>query len=171
MDKAARLRWLILMVLLASTVGAILYPVDEAPAVVEASARTVAVSRAAKPAAAPVEPSREWLAADDNPFAPRGWLAPAPVIPVETRTVAPVVVNEPAPPPPPQPLPFRYLGQMSDKEDRVIYLGLGEELLPARLGDVLDGRYKVVALSAAKIEFETINSGLRQSLPLPAQDR
>jgi len=85
--------------------------------------------------------------------------------------VAAVVANEPAPPPPPQPLPFRYLGQMSDREDRVIYLGLGEELLPARLGDVLDGRYKVVALNAALIEFETISSGLRQSLPLPAQDR
>lgn len=171
MDKAARLRWLILTATLAATVGAILYPVDEPLAVVEPSANNVAAPRSAKPAlAARVEPAKEWLSADENPFAPRNWLAPPPVAPVEARAVVPAMVNEPAPPPP-QPLPFRYLGQMSDKEDRVIYLGMGEELMPARLGDVLDGRYKVVALNAALIEFETISSGLRQSLPLPAQDR
>lgn len=170
MDKSARRRWLVLMVLLTSTVAAILYPVEEAPVLAEPTARKTAALKVPASTTASAEPVKEWLAAEDNPFAPRTWQAPAPA-PVEARTVAPVAVNEPAPPPPTQPLPFRYLGQLSDKDDRVIYLGLGEELLPARMGDVLDGRYKVVALSAAQIEFETISSGLRQALPLPAQDR
>ena len=172
MDKAAQRRWMVLGSLLAATIAAMVYPTEEPIAVVEPSALRQR-SRPA-PVAAPtaVDPAavQAWLAADANPFAPRSWEPPAPA-PVAARTVAPVVVNATPPPAPPPPLPFRYLGQLSDGSDRVIYLGAGEQLLPARLGDTLDGGYKVVALSATQIEFENTSSGTRQSLPLPAQDR
>lgn len=157
--------------LLAATIAAMVYPVDEPIAVVGPSAPRQRPRPAPVAAPAAVDPvtAQAWLAADANPFAPRNWEPPAPA-PVAARTVAPVVVT-PAPPPAPPTLPFRYLGQLSDGSDRVIYLGAGEQLLPARLGDMLDGGYKVVGLSATQIEFENTSSGTRQSLPLPAQDR
>ena len=164
MDKPVRRRWAVLTALLTATIAAALYPVEEAPVVVAQSPSKPPLKSAAAPASMPAE-STQWLAVEENPFAPRTW-TPAPT-PVETRTVAPVIVVEA---PPPLPLPFRYLGQLTDASDRVVYLGMGEELLQARLGDTLDGRYKVVALTPTQIEFETISSGLRQVLALPAQD-
>lgn len=171
MDKAAQRRWTILGSLLAATIAAIVYPIEEPIAVVEPSATRQRARPAAVATPAAVDPAavQAWLAADANPFAPRSWEPPA-TAPVAARAVAPVVENA-TPPPAPPPLPFRYLGQLSDGSDRVIYLGAGEQLLPARLGDMLDGGYKVVALSATQIEFENTSSGTRQSLPLPAQDR
>lgn len=164
MDKPVRRRWAVLTALLTATIAAVLYPVEEAPVVVAQSPSKSPLKSAAAPANIAAE-STQWLAAEENPFAPRMW-APAPA-PVETRTVGPVMAAEA---PLPLPLPFRYLGQLTDASDRVVYLGMGEELLPARLGDTLDGRYKVVALTPTQIEFETISSGLRQVLALPAQD-
>jgi len=175
MDKAQRRRWAVLMLLLAVTIAAIFYPVDDdAPAPQPRVARPVPKAQATVPPLAKVaEPAREWLAADENPFSPRGWVAPPPPPPpAQARTVAAVVLPaEPPPPPPPEPLPYRFLGQMSDGDDRVIYLGQGEQVVPARLGDVLDGRYKLAGIKGGQIEFENTTSGLRQTLPIPAQDK
>jgi hypothetical protein len=173
MDKAQRRRWFVLLSLLAGTIAAIFYPQEEAPLPQPKVARSAPAKAAPMQEIVSVEPSRGWLATDENPFAPRGWIAPAPSSPPAlARTVAPVVLPEAAPPPPsPEPLPFRFLGQMSDGDDRIIYLGQGEQVVPARLGDLLDGHYKVVAIQAAQIEFENTTSGLRQTLPLPPQDK
>lgn len=172
MDKAQQRRWFVLLSILAGTVGAIFYPVDEVPLIPPRKPGTVPVSAHTRQEKMPVERPRDWLAAQENPFAPRGWVAPPAPSPAQARTVAPVVLPEAPPPPaPPEPLPFRFLGQMSDGDDRVIYLGQGDRVLPARLGDLLEGRYKVVAIQAAQIDFENTTSGLRQSLPLPPQDK
>jgi hypothetical protein len=111
-----------------------------------------------------------WVASDDNPFGPRVWTAPPPVAEVN-RTVQPVETTPLAPPPeaPPPPLPYRFLGQMQDGPSRVIYLGRGEEVILAHQNDVLEGSYKVVAVNDSAIEFESVQSGIKQSLPIPAQ--
>lgn len=173
MRKAQRWRWGGLLSALGATIVAIVAPEDEPVVVVPPAQPKVLVSAPAAPvttaAATGAGLPRDWLASDDNPFAPRGWVAPPPPPPPQARTVAPVVLTE-ATPPPPAPLPFRFLGSMTDGDDRVIYLGQGDQLLTARQGDVLDGRYKVAQISNARIEFEDTTSGLRQSLPLP-QDK
>ncbi|MDN2700399.1 hypothetical protein O0881_00145 [Janthinobacterium sp. SUN100] len=169
MDKSQRLRWGILLSTLAATLGAIAYPKTEP----DIPARP----RPAFPHAAPdarldtVSPEREidWVATDENPFTSRGWVSPptesaTAVIPVVMPTQAPVV-------PPPPVLPFKFIGQMVDGADQVIYLGIGEQVMLARLGEILDGTYKVVAITPTQVEFEFIASGVRQALPLPGQDR
>lgn len=171
MDKSQRLRWAILLSVLAVTIAAIFFPMDEAVTPLPTLARPSSVKREEnQPAIVPSEPTRDWLATEDNPFAPRGWIAAAPPSPAPLRTVAPVALAE-APAPVAAPLPFRFLGRMSDGDDRVIYLGQGELALAAREGDVLDGHYKVVLIDAGQIEFEDTTSGLRQLLPFPVQDK
>jgi len=48
-------------------------------------------------------------------------------------------------------------------------LGRGEEVLLAHQNDVLEGSYKVVAVNDSMIEFESVQSGIRQTLPIPVQ--
>jgi hypothetical protein len=119
----------------------------------------------------PVERAPQvWIANEENPFGPRVWDAPAKVTDaardVQTVELAPVA-TEPATLP--APLPYRFLGQMQDGGNRIIYLGRGEEVLLAHQDDVLDGSYKVVTVSDSAIEFESVPSGVRQTLPIPAQ--
>lgn len=170
MGKGQGVRWAVLLSSLTATVAAIFWPMTEdAPSPVRASAPPTPSPASVTQPAATTESPREWLAAEENPFAPRGWIAST-TAPEPTRTVAPVLAAE-APPPPPTPLPFRFLGSMSDAEDRVVYLGQGEQLVSAHQGDVIDGHYKVTSISASQIEFEDTASGLRQLLPLPVQDK
>ncbi|MGZ5198325.1 MAG: hypothetical protein ACXWC4_01010 [Telluria sp.] len=109
------------------------------------------------------------MASDDDPFAPRGWVpAPPPEITQLPKAGSTPLIE--TPPPPPPVLPFKVLGQMVDGADQVVYLKNGEQVLLARSGDVLEGAYRVVTVSPTQIEFESIASGLRQSLPLSSQD-
>lgn len=59
---------------------------------------------------------------------------------------------------------------MRDGSDTVVYLGLGEEMVLARPGDTLEGGYKVAAITASQIEFESVALGIRQTLPIPNQE-
>jgi hypothetical protein len=160
----------VLLTALALTVAAIFF--SPAPAeVVEVSARRASVptgTPAAQASAAEITPVFE-VEASADPFEKRGWAEPPPPAPpvaapapVE-RTVAPVVV-EPAGPPP---LPYRYVGSFSDDAGAVIYLARGEVAVVARVGETLDGTYKVAALQARGVEFEHISTGTKQSLPIP----
>lgn len=174
MVKSQPFRWAVLLSALTATITAIFLPVDEAPAPLPTPARPLSMleKKENKPVVNGTEPTRDWLATEENPFAPRGWTAPPPSPPqTQARTVAPVILVEATAPSGPAPLPFRFLGRMSDGDDRVIYLGQGEQLVPARQGDVLDGHYKVVFIDAGQMEFEDTTSGLRQVLALPAQDK
>lgn len=170
MDSSQRRRWAVLLTALALTLAAIYF--SPAPAeVVEVSDRrapaaTVAAATHA-PAAEIALVFEEEGAAD--PFEKRGWAEPPPPAPPEAppapveRTVAPVVV-EPAGPPP---LPYRYVGSFSDDGGSVIYLARGEVAVVARVGETLDGTYKVAALQARSVEFEHLSTGTKQSLPIP----
>lgn len=178
MDNRQRARWAVLLSALAATIGAIAYPTDE----LAVAPRSVTVASAVIPTVQPkiVERPREWIASDVDPFAPHGWSAAQPVSPLpppppppaplpstDSRGVTPVQLTEtPAPPP----IPFKFLGQMIDGKDRIVYLGMGEQVLLARVGDVLEGTYKVIDVRSTQVQFELLASGVRQTLPLPAQE-
>lgn len=167
---SARQRWLVLISVLVLTVAAAVYPTEN-PVVNEPPARRSLTGSV--PAVAPVPTAAvelEWVAADENPFAPRNWVA-APVAPVEQpRPVLPVMTAEVAAVAPPQPLPFKFVGQMTDGGNRVVYLSLNGQLVVARDGDLLEGGYKVFEITPTQIGFESTSTGTRQSLSIPAQD-
>jgi hypothetical protein len=171
MDKRQKVRWTILISSLTVTVGAIVYPIDEPMAEGTNPARRTFSAAQPKPALdkerAVIDPAPQWMATDEDPFEPRGWgqtQSPAAVPP--SPQPLPVVVTEPAS----LPLPYKVLGQMSDGADHIVYLKAGEQVLLARAGEVLEGNYRVVAVTGQQIEFESVNSGIRQSLPLSSAD-
>lgn len=168
MDKAARRRWLVLLSVLAMTLGAIFYPEEG-----ESLAHSKPVAKSMASPAVAVSGSPESLPADllyvdTDPFAPRGWQpapAPAPVAPkVLTVTTAPETPPLPAGPPA---LPFRFVGSMNDSDEQVVYLGRGEQALVARTGETLEGTYKVLGINAQQIEFEHLPTGEKQTLLFP----
>lgn len=170
MDSSQRRRWAVLLTALVLTVAASYF--GPAPAeVVEVSDRRDPVAVAAPTAHLPVteySPVFEEEASAD-PFEKRGWAEPPPPPPVSApptpveRTVAPVVAEPVGPPP----LPYRYVGSFSDEGGAVIYLARGEVAVVARVGETLDGTYKVGALQARGIEFEHLSTGTKQTLPIP----
>jgi hypothetical protein len=172
MDKHAKLRWTVLLSALAATVVAMFYPVDEPSEPQGPIAPRPRPDPAVKLVAAPASKDRPrpaWIASDDNPFGPRVWDAPPPAV-ESARAVQLVELAQAAPAPEaPPPLPYRFLGQMQDGGNRIIYLGRGEEVVLAHQNDVLEGSYKVVAVNDSMIEFESVQSGIRQTLPIPAQ--
>lgn len=173
MDKHAKIRWAVLLSALAATVVAVFYPVDEQfehPMPVTARPGPNPAVKLVVAPASKDQPRAAWIASDENPFGPRVWEAPPPVVD-SARAVQPVELAQAAPEPeaPPPPLPYRFLGQMQDGGNRIIYLGRGEEVLLAHQNDVLEGSYKVVAVNDSMIEFESVQSGIRQTLPIPAQ--
>lgn len=64
----------------------------------------------------------------------------------EQEEAAKVAVLHPAPPPPPQPpaITLRYLGYLGPKDDRIVILEDGKEMILARKGDVVKGQFRVV---------------------------
>jgi hypothetical protein len=170
MDRSARIRWSILLSALAATLVAIWYPVDQdGTQTVQPAAprppKTAAVASVGTPAARGV-----WEPLLADPFAPRHWdAAPAPVTPVAVQA-PPVVVEAPAAPVGPPALPFQFVGQMSDSADKVVYLSRGESALIARVGDVLEGSYKVLDITPLQIEFEHLPTGQKQALPFPSRN-
>lgn len=69
-----------------------------------------------------------------NLFGSDTWEAPAPKNPAR-----------PPPPPPPTapPLPYAYFGKMSDEGRTTVFLSTAERSHAVRVGDVLDGRYRI----------------------------
>lgn len=175
MDKAARFRWSVLMIALAATIAAIVYPVDKA---VEGD--TIVNTESAKPRETRVANSVEHDMAEPSledgetadPFAPRGWQAPPPPpAPAVTKTVAaPVLVGPPALEAPP-PLPYKFMGRLDDAGVEVVYLSKGDQSLIARSGETLDGTYKIVAMDSQHIEFEHLPTNSRQTLSIPASGK
>lgn len=171
MRSSKGMRWTVLLTALAATVLAIFYPAEEYQElpVVEANLRKPVVL-AASLTVTPAQTTRVWYASSENPFAPRLWEPPAPAAaPVDTRQVQQVDIAQAAVEQPPPPLPYKFLGQMQNGGERIFYLGRDEQVLLARKGDVLESSYKVIEASDARIEFESIQSGIKQSLQIPVQ--
>jgi len=171
-DRAARVRWTVLLGILALTIAAIVYPVDRAGngdsivSVERAATRASNASHAVERDYA--EPSDAGQDVED-PFAPRGWLAPpAPVEVVASTVVAPVVA---AGPPEPPPLPYRFMGRLNNEGVDVVYLSKGDQSFVARDGETFDGTYKIVAMNAQYIEFEFLPTGDKQTLTIPPTEK
>lgn len=74
----------------------------------------------------------------------------------------------PPPPPPPTPtappLPFRYTGMLEEGGRHAAFLEQGEQIRVVRVGDTLDGRYRVTAVSRARIDLIYLPLNEPQSL-------
>jgi len=171
MVKTARWRWGVLGTALAATVAAIFFPLEE-EGVAPQPPRPVATPKKAAAATVPdaQRVNAPWIAPNADPFAPRGWVAPAPMPAPVATVVATAAEVPPAPPPPPPPLPYKFVGQMRDGSETVIYLSLGDQMVVARAGETLDGGYKVAAITGNQLEFESVALGIRQTLPIPNQE-
>jgi hypothetical protein len=76
----------------------------------------------------------------------------------QVARAAPRAVELPAPPPPP--FPYRYGGQMLAGDGNAhLYLAKDNELIAVHLGDVLEGGFKVVAISADSLDAIHLPSG------------
>lgn len=191
MDKASQWRWAVWITTLLATVGAIVYPTephavdhaaerlaDDTSQVTPTAANVVAITESglklttAIGQAAPAQSLNPTSAEASDPFAPRAWQAPPLALAAPPAQVAPIipVINTPAAPSGPPPIPFQYSGRYADSGQQVVYLTLGEQLLVARLGDVLAGSYKVVAIDAQRIEFDYLPTGEKQIISIPAKD-
>ncbi|WP_374581723.1 hypothetical protein [Pseudoduganella sp.] len=166
----AKKRWTLLLLALAATVAAVAFPAAEDENLVEvvipASRTRQSVSQTAAPPAA--SPEIAWVASDEDPFAERGWQAPPPPPEPSKQPVAAAPVD--TTPPPPPPLPYKFVGQMNNGNERTVYLARGDQVVLAQQGDVLDGSYKVAVIRPSVIEFESVSSGLKQTLAIPAQE-
>ncbi|WP_323054944.1 secretion system X translation initiation factor [Dechloromonas sp. A34] len=148
--SAIRLRQLILGSLLLGTLGAAAL-VDDAPLepARPAGAKTAVAAPTVTDAAATVLPARALAAPREgiadappdspDPFRSRSWYVPPP------------------PPPPAKPsappLPFEYLGQLVEADERRVFLKHQGQNRIIRVGDVIAGTYAVEACDAGQVVF------------------
>jgi hypothetical protein len=78
----------------------------------------------------------------------------------------PTPVRADAAPPPPSapPLPFRYVGLIQEEGALTLFLESGERLYSVKVGDVIDGNYRVEEISPQGVEFLYLPMNMRQSL-------
>lgn len=102
-----------------------------------------------------------------NVFVPRSWAPPPPPPP---KPVPPPEIHGPPPPPPPTPpppLPFAYLGQLDIAgEQTVFYLTQGERVHAVKVGDVIDGTYRIEANEGGQLQLTYLPLKARQALAL-----
>jgi hypothetical protein len=95
-----------------------------------------------------------------NVFAPKSFYVPPP---------KPKKVAEPPPPPPPPPmappLPFTYMGMLRESSDStVVFVVRGDRLHSVRVGDVIDGTYRVEDVGADQVTFVYLPLNQKQTL-------
>jgi hypothetical protein len=113
----------------------------------------------------------EYHSSGRNPFSE---IAPPPPEAVkkveEHRTYGPV----PLPPPPPPTLPpnmkFFGYGTVPNGTSRRAFLSDGDDVYIVAEGDTLLGRYRIVKVNNANLEFEEISSGRRNTVALVQDD-
>jgi len=102
-----------------------------------------------------LEPVAEQASGARNPF---GFGAPPPPPRVDPPAAPPPppprpVTPQPTGPPPLPPIPVKFLGYVEDpkRPGKVVALGIGAEVVIAREGDLVDGRFRLL-----KVALETI---------------
>jgi hypothetical protein len=77
-----------------------------------------------------------------------------------------------APPPPPPELPLKFFGSgtVLDSSSRRAFLTNGDSVYVAAEGDTLLGRYRILKIGRANLEFEEIGSGRHGFAPLEDQE-
>lgn len=76
----------------------------------------------------------------------------SPPEPIPLVQPAPVVAP-PTPPPQAPPLPFRVFGRYVDAGQQVVFLQINERNLAVRVGDVIDGQYRIESLHGSLLTF------------------
>ena len=177
MDKAARLRWTVILLALAATIAAIVVPAGEMDDVVAPQATPRDTVRARAPAAVSLAaagvnmmPQPFASEAETDPFEPRDWTPPPEPPPVQATPVAPAAPPVPEPPQAP-PLPYKFVGRFSDDGGGYVYLANGETAHAVRAGDVIAGTHKVISIQARQIIFEHLPTGIKQEFSLPDPDQ
>jgi len=95
---------------------------------------------------------------ETDPFAARSWRQ---LEMEEQRRNAP-----PEPPPKPQapPLPFTYLGKMVEGDQTVIFLSARDRNYVARVGETLDGVWRVESIGEQDMSFDYVPLRMKQRL-------
>jgi hypothetical protein len=109
----------------------------------------------------------EYKASGGNPFSMV--VPPSPEDLKKAAAAAPKIAdaraNEPPPPPPPPQLPpnmkFFGYGTVPNGTPRRAFLSDGDEVYIVSEGDTLMGRYRILKISNASLEFEEVGSGRR----------
>jgi hypothetical protein len=110
---------------------------------------------AAAPEAASAMPERASFAQmGADPFNVEPPPVPAPV------AAAPAEPVRPAPPP----LPYRFAGRLHVGNAVEVYLTKGEELVPVKKGDKLDGQYRVERIGRTEMTLVHLASGAREKI-------
>ncbi|KVO34280.1 hypothetical protein [Burkholderia ubonensis] len=140
-------------------------------AIAQAASAAAAASSARVDAPTPATPPREKLAAlrapvsvesANDPFTASSWLPPPPV-------EAPLPTARPAPPTAP-PVPFTYVGELDAKADKPqVFLSNGDQLLIVSPGDVIDGQYRVDAVSASNVVLTYLPLNQTQVVSIPVE--
>jgi hypothetical protein len=169
----ARPRWIIYAVALALTLTVVRWAggqdrAEPRLAVAYQAERLERPAREARPAAGQAETlpevrldrleRRAAAAPAGDPFQARSW---EPEQPAVRRNV---------PPPPPQapPLPFAYLGKMVDEGTTTVFLVRQDRNYIVRLGDTLDGSYRVEKIADEGLVLTYLPLGAEQTLPFGA---
>jgi hypothetical protein len=92
-----------------------------------------------------------------NLFESDTWAPPPPKV---------VVKQGPPPAPVPPPLPFKYFGKMSEGGQTTVFLDAADRSYAVRVGDVLDGRYKVEDIKDRLIVLTYLPLQQRQTLTI-----
>jgi hypothetical protein len=148
--------------------GDVVEPVVRAPGAASAPARVVVAPKtavAAAPAILRLQPREDLISAGDgaDAFGSRDWTPPPP----------PPPPPQPAPPPPPPtapPLPFTFLGKAVEKGEWEVFLARGAETLIVRNKTVIDGVYRVEAISPPGMTITYLPMNQVQQLNIGVRD-
>jgi hypothetical protein len=135
-----------------TTAGAISMPAVVAESASTAAAPELAVARVALLRRSHETPPRA------NVFAAKSFYVPPP----KPKRVAMVA---PSPPPPvAPPLPFTYMGMLKEGASTVVFIVGGERLHSVRVGDVIDGTWRVETVGSEEVTFVYLPMNEKQTL-------
>ena len=82
-------------------------------------------------------------------------------------TITPVTFNGPAGPPPLPPIDLKFFGTAAHGvQQQRAFLLRGEDVFLASVGDVVQRRYKILAITASAVTVQDLTNNNQQSLPL-----
>jgi hypothetical protein len=92
---------------------------------------------------------------------------------ITTANLFPSQTWQPPPPPPSRPkppeappLPYTYLGQLAEEGGITLFLGRQQRTLIVRAGDILDGSYRIDAVTPQRALITYLPLDIQQSLNL-----
>ncbi|HET7160783.1 MAG TPA: hypothetical protein VFI62_17420 [Burkholderiales bacterium] len=96
---------------------------------------------------------------DGSLFESRSWQPPPPPPP-------PAAKAGPPPRPVAPPVPYRLIGRLIQDGNVVVYLGKGDSVLSATLGETVEGVYKVASITDTEISLIYLPLNQTQTLPI-----